>query len=584
MAFPATIKFGDLKERNPEWKGDFWQTCRALYAGGPTLLGNDEILKRVMPRHNAEDDKVYKERLSRAFFIPYPGSIIDKIVAELTSKPVTVERAPVDEQVHENGSKSTEKDESPLPEFYTAFFNDCSKPGGMKTSVNQLAREQILTALQCGFAWTLIDLPRAPAEGYPHLKAQEEAGGLRAYACPIAPENVIDWECDESGEFTFVLIQEISQKRDGLVGNRNKVKITWRYYTPTDWAVYELEYDKKRHPNGPTDRMEAKLIDSDSHTFGRVPVRRLRLPEGLWAMGKLEAMARAHLNQRNALSWGQLKALFPVPILYAAAPSPFDPTTEDAGRSNQRFGPGNLWVLSGGSKESPGDRMEYFSPDVSTYQAAAEDLANIRDEMHRVLHHMALSVDNSGAALQRSADSKSIDQAAASVILKALGVIVREHLEDLYQTVIMGRKEIESVQVAAKGMDQFDDTSVSQIVADALTYTSLNIPSATAQRKVFLKVVKAFLGPDATPEEIEDVTDELEEAITTETFTMKAEADARSEEARATGAQREIDGEPSPDAVFAAKTKEKLAKSKKPASKPKAKSKPKKKSAKKSKR
>lgn len=569
--FPPTIKFGDLKERNAEWRGDFWQTCRALYAGGPTLLGDEEILKRVMPRHNAEDEKVYKERLARAFYIPYPGSIIDKIIAELTAKPVTIERAPVTEQVHANGSKSTEEDKSPLPDFYTAFFDDCSKPGGKKTSINQLAREQILTALQCGFAWTLIDLPQAPEAGYPNLKAQEDAGGLRAYACPIAPENVIDWECDDSGEFTFVLIQEVNCKRDGITANRNKVKITWRYYTPTDWAVYELEYDKKRQPAGPNDRQEAKLVASNSHTFGRVPVRRLCLPQGLWAMGKLEAMARAHLNQRNALSWGQLKALFPVPILYAQAPSPLDPTSEDAGRTNQRFGPGNLWVLA------EKDRMEYFSPDVATYQAAAEDLANLRDEMHRVLHHMALSVDNSGAALQRSADSKSIDQAAASVILKALGVLVREHLEDLYSTVVMGRQESASVMVSAKGMDAFDDTSVSQIVADALTYTSLNIPSATAMRKVFIKVVKAFLGADATPEEIEEISDELEESVSAETFAMKAEADALSEEARATGAERDINGEPSPDQVFAAQSKEKLAKAKPSKGKPKSKKTPKRK-------
>ena len=229
MAFPQTIKYGDLKERNSEWKGEYWRKCRALYSGGPALLNDEEILKCVMPKHNAEEDHVYKERLSRAFYIPYPGSIIDKIVSELTGKPVTVERSPVKEEVHANGAVSREPDKTPLPPFYAQFFDDCSKPGGLSMSVNQLAREQILTALQCQSAWTLVDMPKAPPEGYANRKMQEDAGALRAYACPIAPENVIDWECDESGEFTFVLIQEISSKREGIAGKRNTVKITWRY-------------------------------------------------------------------------------------------------------------------------------------------------------------------------------------------------------------------------------------------------------------------------------------------------------------------------------------------------------------------
>lgn len=536
MAFPKSIKFGVLKQTNEDWKGEFWQTCRALYSGGPALLSNQDILKRCMPRHNAEEDHVYKERLARAFYIPYPGSIIDKIVSELTGKPVVIERAPILEEIHPNGSKNIEQDDTPLPDFYRVFFDDCSKPGGRKTSINQLAREQILTALQCRSAWTLVDLPKSPEEGYASLAEQEKAGALHAYACPIAPENVIDWECDESGEFIFVLIKETSAIRKDLTSNRNLIKLTWRYYTVDEFAVYELSYDKTKLIQGPTDNMEAKLVSQGKHGFGRVPVRRLCLPEGLWAMGKLEAMARAHLNQRNALSWGQLKAMFPVPILYAQAPTPLDPTSEDSGRSNQRTGPGYLWVLA------EKDRMEYLTPDTAPYETAAADLDRIRDEMHRVLHHMAMSVDNSGAALQRSAESKAIDQVAASVILKALGVLLREHLEDVFETVIEGRKESESVSIAAKGMDAFEDTTLTQLVTDALSLQALNIPSATLQKKWFLKIARAALGPDATPEEIEEVADELEENITSETFKLTAEADAVTEEARTATAERERDG------------------------------------------
>jgi len=173
--FPLTIKFGSLKERNPEYMGDYWRQCRALYAGGPSLLNDQDVLKRVMPQHNAEEDHVYKERLKRAFYIPYAGAIIDMIVSELTGKPIVVEKAPTVETIYVNGSKTSEG-EPELPPFYDAFFKDCSKPGGKKCSINQLARDQALTALQCQSAWTLIDMPQEPEIPYPNRAEQEKAG------------------------------------------------------------------------------------------------------------------------------------------------------------------------------------------------------------------------------------------------------------------------------------------------------------------------------------------------------------------------------------------------------------------------
>lgn len=532
-SFPPAISFKVLKERNPCYTLDLWNRCRALYSGGATLLENMEVLKRVMPKHNAELDDTYKERLARAFYIPYPGSIIDKIVAQLMSKPLGVQKAPATTQDTEAGVVDDNEDED-LPPFYAAFFKDCSRPGGRKTSIDQLMRDQILTALQCGMAWTLIDLPKTPVEGYSNLAQQEAAGGLNAYACAIDPECVIDWEEDEAGEFTFVLLQETIAKRQSIAGNRNMITMRYRYYTPEAWAVYEFTYDKTKQPNGPTDRDEAKLVDQGPHSFKRVPVRRMKLTEGLWAMGKLEAMARAHLNQRNALSWGQLKALFPMPVLYAQAPNPTDPTTEDMGRAGQRMGAGNIWVLA------EKDRLESFSPDVTPYTVAAEDLDRIRDEMHRVLHHMADAASNSAASMGRSAESKGMDQAAASIILCALGLLIREHVEDIYETVAAGRGE--TLGFAAKGMDQFDDTTVSQMIVDALNLEGVDIPSATWKKKWKLKVAKLTLGPDATEEEIDQIEDELEGVITQDQHEAEADADLVQAQATAETSQRTIDG------------------------------------------
>jgi hypothetical protein len=518
-AFPPAISYKTLKVRNESYLADFWARCRALYSGGPTLLENQNLLKQILPQHAGEDITVWHERAKRAFYIPYPGSIVDKIVSELMAKPLTFEQENTTADASDGGqagASDLSQQEKPLPPYYMDLVKNVGKPGGVKMSLNQFAREQMFTALQCKTAWALIDLPKQPEGGYANRAEQEKAGGLNAYICPLDPECVVDWEEREDGELDWALIQDNICKREGLVGDRDKVTMRWRYYTSDSWAVYELTYSKKRRPNGPNDNDKAELVDQGKHSFKKVPVRRLCLPDGLWAMGKLEAIARAHFNQRNALSWGQLKALFPVPVLYLQKPEPGDETSSDVGRASQTHGQGYLRVLA------EKDRMEYFSPDSAPYKIAMEDLAAIRDEMHRVLHHMAMSVDNSGAALQRSGESKAIDQAAAAVILRALGVLLKEHLEELLGLVATGRAD--NIAFCAHGMDSFDDITLSQLVIDAIGIESINIQSAHFQKLWKLKVAKIALGPDANEEDIETIGEDLEGVVTQDSF--EAEQDA----------------------------------------------------------
>ncbi len=569
--FPKKIKYKTLKERHVEYMADFWARCRALYAGGPKLLENKLLMSNIMPKHGEEDEKVYQERCKRAFYIPYAGSIIDKLVAELMGKPITFELEETTDRKDDGGVAGSKDPEAPdaepsetdLPKYYADLIKNCGKPGGVKQSLNQFAREQMFTALQCRTAWSLVDLPKAPEGGYPNRKMQDDAGGLNAYICAIEPECVIDWEETEDSDLEWVLVQDLICKRESIEKNRTVVTLRWRYFTKDSWAVYELTYDKLKKPNGPTDTDEAELKDSGSHSFGKVPVRRMQLPEGLWAMGKMEAMARAHMNQRNALSWGQLKALFPVPVLYAMAPVTGDPTSEDMGRAQQRHGQGYMRVLA------EKDRLEYFSPDTAPYQIAMDDLAGIRDEMHRVLHSMAQSVDNSGAALGRSGESKAIDQAAAAVILRALGVFLREHLEEILGLVSTGRKDNQAF--SAKGADNFDDVTLSQLVLDAVGIEAITIPSAHFQKKWKLKLAKLALGADATEDDLMQIKEELESTQTQDELEAEVAARSMQHEASAATAEATVDD---PQGIKAAKA---LGKTKAPPPKSKGKKPPKKK-------
>lgn len=511
--YPQTVKYQAFRRRHPSYDEKKWSICRALYAGGDKLLANDDVMAEIFPRHSVEPQEIYAERKRRAYYIPYAGEILDAIVASLTSAPVSM--SPEPEPV---GADS---------EFYEKFYEDVSKPGGKKISLNQLLRDQILVALQCRTAWTLVDLPSTDhvmdevVMGYASLADQLAAGALDAYACPIAPENVCDWEEDDSGELEWVLLRAVEKKRQGLDGDRNKVKETWTLYDRDGWARYRVEYEEK---NPPPDDQDIPLDAAGNHSFGRVPIARLELPEGLAAMQKIQSIAIAHFNKRNALTWAELKSLFPVPVAYLEAADPMKPASQDDSRAMQPHAVNRMRVMS------EKDRLEYFAPDTGPFEFTATDLNNLRDEMHRVLHHMALSVDNSGAALQRSADSKAIDQAVAAVVLGALGVYVREHAIDIYKLVQVGRGD-EIREWAALGMDDFDDTTAGALIEQALNLEAVQIPSATFQVEYRFGIAKRLLGAKTPQETLNKVREELEGTLTQESFDVakdaeKAELDA----------------------------------------------------------
>lgn len=488
-----------LCQKNPDWDGLYWRRTRALYAGGKKLLGDRAVMADVFPTHLAEKKEVYDERCKRAYYIPYPGEILDMITSALFSEDMLVTGTP-----------------DPDP-WYAEWIDDVSPPGGAKQTLRQFLKQQLITALCCKRAWTLIDLPAIAeaAEAEPaNLKAQEDMGMLDAYACGLDPECVWDWECDDDGELLWLLVHYQYARRDGIEGTRDVITEEWTYYDQQKWQKYRVRYTKAK-PVQEADQVP--IVAEGAHSFGRVPVISLDLPDGLWAMGKIESIAVAHFNKRNALSWAEYKSLFPVMVHYAGPPDALNPATDDPDRVlNQTIGQG--YVVQLGDK----DRLEYAGPETGAYAIAQKDLDTLRDEMHRVVHQMAQSVDNSAAALQRSAASKQVDASAAAVVLREFGKIVREHVIEMFEVVQTGRQDARPVAWEAEGMDDYDDVTVETLITSAQTMELISVPSATFQRAWKFQLARRVLGDSITDEQVEEIKNELEENITNEQFHQAA--------------------------------------------------------------
>lgn len=509
------VAYRTLNERNPEFLGDFWKECRALYAGGPRLLRDEELLKVVFPAHANEAPDVYKDRVKRAFYIAYPGEIIDHLLAGFAQDPVRLS-AGIDE-------KDATK-ELALPVWWGDFAEDVSPPGGARQPLSAFAIECAREMMVTQTAWVLVDLPaRDPTAPAPESRLDEEKRGLLdPYLCLMPTDNVVDWQIDdETGELEWVLCYWRTRPRDGLHARRDHIAEKWLYWTREGWERYETRWEVG-HPPKPDDVV--RLVDEGEHKFGVVPFVRIQVPEGLYAMGKLASIAREHFNKRCAVSWAEYKALFAVLYEFMAGETqrPFTPNMPQISHIQQDARRATNQVRGQGYSQLRGheDRAEYIGPDVAPFKEARESCAELMREMHRVMFSMALSANMDSAALQRSADSKGKDAAQIAAILAKLGEILREGLDVVCDLVSKVRQE-SAKQVKATGGEKFDAESVAASITEATELLN-GVPqrSATFLRLYLYRKYKLWLGPNTSDKDLEAIRKELDDSVTPESLMM----------------------------------------------------------------
>lgn len=510
MATPA-IKYGDLTQTNPAYLPNEWARHRALYAGGAALFGNEALLRQFIPQNQYESPAVYQLRLGVAEYTNYVGEIVDFVVASLGADALTMEATP------------------PAAPFFAEFQRSVD---GHQMPLSSLMRRQILTALVCQRAWTLVDLPPTNEGAVIESAADEEQfDALRALAFPVEPESVIDWGESPSGTIEWAVVKMVTCDRDGLSSRRGAVTERFTYYTKDGWERYDVTYEKAGKP--PSAATPVKLAASGTHSFGAVPLIPLVLSDGMYALAKLANLAAAQFRKRSGANWMQYRAFYPQLVAYLGPevtgggeiPAVVQ---QDPGRAQSAtYGVGRAVQFG------KDDRLEYLSPDVAILSTALEDLKNGRDEMHRIMSHMALAADNSAAALGRSGDSKGQDKASAAVILAELGRIAREHAVSICTLAAAGRKDPESVWTA-HGMEEFESADAMTVTNEAEVAQSLGVMSLspTLRELYDFRTAKALLQGTASPDDLKTIRKEIKDGIEKEAEeaeaakTAQASADA----------------------------------------------------------
>lgn len=573
------IQYKRLKETHPRLDLTRVRILKAMYKGGRHILADRQILEAIFPKYTHEPDPVYAERKARAFYENVFAMVINQISAGLAQDPIHIhveteitekssedeakklladaeaelsktlgpeeEEEPVDED-EEEPVEGEEEDETPPEEeepvdeeeeeepdlpvtqevvkevevdpYWTDLMQNAtalSDDGSNYRSFDQVARDQVVEALVTGWAWTQAELPREddipPPTSY---KEQEESGGLRAYVVPWATECVTDW-AEKNGRLLWVRTYTCEIPADDFTKPRDTKVHCWTIWTDVGWQRYVWE-ERKDNPL-PGDEAIIPLLESGSHSFGRVPWTRLDLCASnggahLHVGDIIESLCRQYFNRQNseAFQWTQ----FNYQQLYeflgpevAGIDTVVSDAQQDPQRAKRTRSPGQVHVR--GSE----DRAEFVGPDMSGANVGREAMQDLRDAILRVVAQMALAQDTSGAMLRRSADSKRQDSVAQEIILGAIGkkaVTMANHIVELLAN---GRQDTEPPPELV-GYEHFNVTDAESIINMNVLVEGIHIPSATYQIERKYAMAVNHLGDNVSAETKAQIKTELMQSIT----------------------------------------------------------------------
>jgi hypothetical protein len=449
----------NLNREHPEYAARklMWHQYQDLYSGGERLRLN---AARYLMRRNKEPAAVYQERLDRVFYENYIGSIVDWYAATLLRREPSL--------LFEGAGEAARG-------FYAALSADCDLKG---TSLAEFFRRQFVQALVCGSAYTVVDFPRAGALSL--TRAEEDATGRsRAYLVDYSPEEVINWNYDETCALDWVVLRTSCFLQSSAIDAQWQKETRWIYYDRENFQLYRQSGD-----GGATE-----LVDEGRHGLAalrRVPVFRLQVSEGLWLLNKAALLQLEHFNKSNALSWALTMGLFATPVVY----------------SDREWSQvvGESYYIQLGS----GDRFGWTEPEGKVYQIAADNLVRLKDEIYRVCYLMnqaGPSGDN------RSGLSKQRDFSITNEVLKAYGDVVKETLKQVLRAIAAARQD--DLVIDVSGLDEFDIADFTNELDDAKKLLDLGIQSETLRKQIFKKLALKYLS-DARQEIKTRVAEEID--------------------------------------------------------------------------
>jgi hypothetical protein len=428
-------------------------------------------VRRFLHQLEGEPNPVYFARWNRAYYIGYLPAIIDYFCQWLFSAPPNI------------GAVDAGETQNELPDWYQPFYDDCDGAG---TSFMDFARDAFLNVCIFRRSGWLIG-----------CNTEEPEGDAKAILTPYTQFEIYDWQRDSYGQLEWVVLHKETTRRD-FPGERRAYE-TYTYVDREKWESYEVVKGDTKD----TDKL--KMLGGADHGCGKVPFVMMEIPEGLWIADKLASVQVQLFNQMNMLSNAELMGCIMQPYIL---------TDDDRETAQSRiFGENILLHLKTGNKSMGTDSEDFGwkTPDTKPLEFIAQAVKDLRDEMYRIVHQMALAVDaKSVGAIARSGASKIEDRKAAEIILTGYGGYVIEAIKKTLE--LMGEIYGDKTEFSVDGFDNFQISTLDEEIQIAALASTLNIPSPTFDKKIAIKMAYRLLDKEDEKTK-ETIAEEIRDAI-----------------------------------------------------------------------
>ncbi len=454
----------DVIQMHPDykgWKGSM-EMYRDLYSGGALMKAKAST---YLYRRHREPPEIYQERVSRAFYENYLGSIIDWYASTL------FRREPI-LTVEDTGLKSSK--------FYFEFFNDCDKNS---SSITDFMRRRFIDALIFGKTFTALEFPKREKSFTTRLE-EERSGADRGYLTAIDPNDVVNWNYGSEGKLKLIVVRLRSDK-PGTEAWLESEAGRYLIYTETEYLIVEK--------NG--EDQTIRVVERGDHCCAqenRLPVFDIVLSDGMWLMNKAAHLQLEHYNKSNSLAWSLGMALYATPVIYS--------------KRDWRETLGESYYIH----LDPEDKFGWTEPEGNVYRIAMENLNRLQEEIYRTCYVMGQSRSWMSGSAQVSGNSKRADYQITQEVLRAYGDAVKDTLKRLLQTLIRVRKD--DIRISVSGLDEFEVGEFNEELDEAQKLLNMGLQSKTFRKQAFKKLAFKFLA-DINETTKERIATEIEEEI-----------------------------------------------------------------------
>jgi hypothetical protein len=477
-----SINYKQLSRKHAKWNAPYWAELKVLANGGNIL--NRKMLEKLLPKSPGEEADVYKWRIDNAYFIPYLGSMLGYYASSIISDPLVM---------------NTDDESQVMPEYYEEFQESVYRSGSFNITTNEHVRSVLEQAFLTQTEYTLIDFPELPDEDEPPTtKLEEEMLGMdQAYLCPVDASEVYNLREDEEGNLIWINIHSRVAYQEEISDEFLTNVETFTIYFSDHWERYTFKWLENARP--PVDSDPPTEVKTGPHSFGRVPVVRLNLPDTLYFGDKIGSIAKKIFQKMNALDYSSDRSLFQFLVVKLQGQSGDNPNpiADDVDRAkNQILGAGRVMELA------EKDTAEMLGGDAAPLEWTQNHIAFLRDEMARIINQTALSLSFNNKMMSRSMESKAFDRKAMEIILEHLGKICKDYMEEIFDMVAAGRGETE-LRFRASGMEDYAQLGIDEVADIQSKVSKLALPSPTFNTDYAFATIKQLM--DGSPKERLDI-------------------------------------------------------------------------------